>query len=554
MYGYHFRLLTELRHQIDLPVENKLSIPYFLLQSLIECATKLKEGIPDQVAHHGLIKLLVEDALYSYKVPLSWEAFKNLTRDGDIRMLTEDSGSSSSEEKETVAAGKKETGQKTPTTVQKKEQRRKHEKKDAEEKGDTPILSVREKRLQRRTDKAEKVHISTSTSSAPATKPKSKTHAEKQAKVVTPVSRRTQKQASTGSPKIIEKGSSTGRPRITKTGSSTGSPKLAKTWSSTGSPEKVKPKEKKADIRERETAAVLASLSTPPKPKEKRKRETPLYFEARRSVKIKTGKPQPPSSSPIIIEDAPTSPKETSPSRITVTYEKGSPKKTKWQERLDLLTEKARLQEAENVLQDTLARLQETEKREEEGPSSPPREGEVEPPKEAEKQHIPEPSPQPSLSSYNTFLEAGKIIPQKFTVPLFFALEEERVRTHTWMQIAKSKGVVDIGPLQEQLKEVRSELAMAKHVANCQRVYLQEENQKLRLQLQELRAGAGTSSKGTTEEQQGKKELTTGLEEPMTLLQEAEQQAQIEVQALKEQLQQKEAQLACMASWAMEAI
>ena len=161
VYGYHFRLLTELRHQIELPVEKKLSIPYFLLQSLIECATKLKEGIPDQVAHHGLIKLLVEDVLHSYKVPLSWEAFRNLTRDGDIRMLTEESGSSSSEEKESVAGGKKETGQKTPTTVQKKEQRKKHEKNDAEEKDDTPILTAREKRLQGRTDKAEKVHIST---------------------------------------------------------------------------------------------------------------------------------------------------------------------------------------------------------------------------------------------------------------------------------------------------------------------------------------------------------------------------------------------------------
>jgi len=122
------------------------------------------------------------------------------------------------------------------------------------------------------------------------------------------------------------------------------------------------------------------------------------------------------------------------------------------------------------------------------------------------------------------------------------------------MKIAKSKGVADIGPLQEQLKEARSELAMAKHMANCQKVYLQEENQKLRLQLQELRVGAGTSSKDTTEEQQGKKKLTTSLEEPMTHLQEAEQQAQIEVQALKQQLQQKESQLACMASWAMEAI
>lgn len=66
-----------------------------------------------------------------------------------------------------------------------------------------------------------------------------------------------------------------------------------------------------------------------------------------------------------------------------------------------------------------------------------------------------EPSPQPNLGSYYNLLEAGRIIPQKFAVPLFFALEEERVRTHTWMKIAKSKGVADIGPLEEQLKEAR---------------------------------------------------------------------------------------------------
>jgi len=45
-------------------------------------------------------------------------------------------------------------------------------------------------------------------------------------------------------------------------------------------------------------------------------------------------------------------------------------------------------------------------------------------------------------------------------VPLFLALEEEIVRTHTWMKITKSKGVVDIGPLEEQLKEAGRELAM----------------------------------------------------------------------------------------------
>ena len=110
---------------------------------------------------------------------------------------------------------------------------------------------------------------------------------------------------------------------------STGSPKLQK-QASTGSPKKVKTKEKEVDILAREAATVLAGLYTPPKPKDKRKRETPLYFKARRSVRIKTGKPQAQSSSPIVIEDTPTSPKEKSPSKVIVTYEKGSPKKNTW--------------------------------------------------------------------------------------------------------------------------------------------------------------------------------------------------------------------------------
>jgi len=71
VYGYHFRLLTKLRHKMDLPIEQKLSIPYFLLQSLMECGTKMKEGTPDQLAHHGLIKLLVEDALHTNTLFLS---------------------------------------------------------------------------------------------------------------------------------------------------------------------------------------------------------------------------------------------------------------------------------------------------------------------------------------------------------------------------------------------------------------------------------------------------------------------------------------------------
>jgi hypothetical protein len=48
--------------------------------------------------------------------------------------------------------------------------------------------------------------------------------------------------------------------------------------------------------------------------------------------------------------------------------------------------------------------------------------------------------------------------------------------------------------------------------------------------------------------------MQAGLEELNQHLQERELQAQIEIQALKQQLQEKEAQLACMASWAMDAL
>jgi len=69
-------------------------------------------------------------------------------------------------------------------------------------------------------------------------------------------------------------------------------------------------------------------------------------------------------------------------------------------------------------------------------------------------------------------LEDGKIIPQKFVVPLFFELEKERVRTHTWIQIAKSKGVEDIGHMEDKLRELRGELAMVRHIESSKRAQL----------------------------------------------------------------------------------
>jgi len=76
----------------------------------------------------------------------------------------------------------------------------------------------------------------------------------------------------------------------------------------------------------KEATVVLAALITPTKQKGKRKMETSMYFKARRSTRIKVGKPQPPPKEPITITDAPTEKKEESPSKISITYERGSPK------------------------------------------------------------------------------------------------------------------------------------------------------------------------------------------------------------------------------------
>lgn len=162
---------------------------------------------------------------------------------------------------------------------------------------------------------------------------------------------------------------------------------------------------------------MLATLGTSPKPKEKRKRENPLYFKAR-SVRIKIVIPQPASKEPITIVDTPTTPRDRSPSKASITYEWGSSKTSSWRERMEKLNSEASLQDAEDVLQETLARLKETKQMEERAAKSP---------QEEEKTDvIMKPSPQPNLGSYYNFLEAGKIIPQKFIVPLFLALEEEK--------------------------------------------------------------------------------------------------------------------------------
>ena len=77
-----------------------------------------------------------------------------------------------------------------------------------------------------------------------------------------------------------------------------------------------------------------------------------MYFKARRSMRIKTGRPQPPSKEPITMVDTLATQKERSPSKTSITYEQGSPKTSTWREIMKMLDTKASLQDAETILQE----------------------------------------------------------------------------------------------------------------------------------------------------------------------------------------------------------
>jgi len=64
-------------------------------------------------------------------------------------------------------------------------------------------------------------------------------------------------------------------------------------------------------------------------------------------------------------------------------------------------------------------------------------------------------------------------------------LEKERIRSHRWMQITKSKGVKDIGHMENKLRKMGKELSAIRHREAIARTYLEIENEMLRRQLQE---------------------------------------------------------------------
>lgn len=84
IYGYHFRLLNELRFQGELPLKHRLSVPRLLLNSITKMRHKSIQRKYQHLGHHVLIKLIVNDALRRLNLLVSWSYFIDIDREAFI--------------------------------------------------------------------------------------------------------------------------------------------------------------------------------------------------------------------------------------------------------------------------------------------------------------------------------------------------------------------------------------------------------------------------------------------------------------------------------------
>jgi len=54
---------------------------------MIDMSIKVQEGKHQQLAHHGLIKLILEDDLQNLRLPITWTTFRDMQVGGAIQAL-----------------------------------------------------------------------------------------------------------------------------------------------------------------------------------------------------------------------------------------------------------------------------------------------------------------------------------------------------------------------------------------------------------------------------------------------------------------------------------
>ena len=227
VYGYHFKILEELIFRVQTPPHQRLSIPYFLMQSLIDSSIKVKEGNSQQLAHHGLIRILIEDALQNLRTPITWSVFRDLPAEDDIKALTYDVSPIVSEEE--VKQEEEDTEQDKDEMYEEGADIEEHDEAEEEEGEEKEVDEEIEDEIKEETDRDDEdlqEEEDRKNKEEEGNKTEGKEHKE--------VS-----------------------PRVS------------------------------LEATEREEISDLTTLSTPIKQKGKRQRQTPLYFRTRKSTRIK---------------------------------------------------------------------------------------------------------------------------------------------------------------------------------------------------------------------------------------------------------------------------
>lgn len=69
---------------------------------MIDMSIKVQEGKHQQLAHHGLIKIILEDALQKLRLPIAWKTFTDMQVEGEIQVIEYDKRPTTSEKEEEI--------------------------------------------------------------------------------------------------------------------------------------------------------------------------------------------------------------------------------------------------------------------------------------------------------------------------------------------------------------------------------------------------------------------------------------------------------------------
>ena len=99
---------------------------------MIDMSIKVQEGKHQQLAHHGLIRLIIEDSLQNLRIPITWDIFRGMQTEEDIEALKYDKSPTDSERDEEETETNEEEAKRDEEEIDEEEEEEK-EKESGEE-------------------------------------------------------------------------------------------------------------------------------------------------------------------------------------------------------------------------------------------------------------------------------------------------------------------------------------------------------------------------------------------------------------------------------------